>query len=71
MLYPSLLFGESSRAKFLAWGAELSRALQLSKPSQNEPKEVWYFLATYFLEIFNDSIEVMATQQKLRQFFFT
>ena len=36
-MYPSLFFGEPSRAELFTQRAEPSRALWFQKPSQNEP----------------------------------
>ena len=37
VMYPSLFFGEPSRAELFTQRAEPSRALWFQKPSQNEP----------------------------------
>ena len=47
-MYPSLFFGEPSRAELFTQRAEPSRALWFQKPSQNEPD---FFLRSVDTEI--------------------
>ena len=54
-LYPSLLFGEPSRAEFFDWRAEPSRALGIQKASLNElfrvlKAQIWKKTAVTYLK---------------------
>ena len=53
-MYPSLFFGEPSRAELFTQRAEPSRALWFQKPSQNEPD---FFLRAFLKQNKSDGIE--------------